>query len=130
MLVDVDEQGAIDNKDVEQALKRITLKTNLQDLATSADSAGIVIEAVTESELLKAKIFKQLDVDLPPDVILASNTSSISITRLGAATSRPAKVIGMHFMVLYKCPPQNTYMYFQITFIVLQSHQIYISEHG
>jgi 3-hydroxybutyryl-CoA dehydrogenase len=60
--------------------------------------AAFVIEAVTENLAVKTEVFKSLDQITPPDAILASNTSSISITKLGAATKRPDKVIGMHFM--------------------------------
>ncbi|MBA3513259.1 MAG: 3-hydroxybutyryl-CoA dehydrogenase [Pyrinomonadaceae bacterium] len=60
--------------------------------------ASIVIEAVTENLGVKIEIFKALDQITPPETILASNTSSISITKLGAATTRSDKVIGMHFM--------------------------------
>ena len=58
----------------------------------------MVIEAATENAVLKTKIFKELDEVCPEDTILATNTSSISITQIGAVTSRPDKVIGMHFM--------------------------------
>ena len=61
-------------------------------------NADIAIEAANEDETLKRRIFSELDAALPPRAILASNTSSISITVLGAATKRPDKVIGMHFM--------------------------------
>jgi 3-hydroxybutyryl-CoA dehydrogenase len=67
------------------------------DTSALAD-AFIVIEAVTEDLRVKSEIFKSLDDVTGPDAILASNTSSISITKLGAATKRPDKVIGMHFM--------------------------------
>ena len=60
--------------------------------------AALVIEAVTENLAVKTDVFKSLDQITPPDAILASNTSSISITKLGAVTKRPDKVIGMHFM--------------------------------
>jgi 3-hydroxybutyryl-CoA dehydrogenase len=60
--------------------------------------AELVIEAATENPELKLKIFRDLDRQAPPGVILASNTSSISITKIGGATQRPDKVIGMHFM--------------------------------
>ncbi|MBC7732448.1 MAG: 3-hydroxybutyryl-CoA dehydrogenase, partial [Bacteriovorax sp.] len=60
-------------------------------------SAQLVIEAATENEALKFKILKQVDELLAPEVIIASNTSSISITQLAAATSRPERFIGMHF---------------------------------
>jgi 3-hydroxybutyryl-CoA dehydrogenase len=60
--------------------------------------ADLVIEAATENPELKLKIFRDLDQQARPEVILASNTSSISITKIGGATQRPDKVIGMHFM--------------------------------
>jgi 3-hydroxybutyryl-CoA dehydrogenase len=60
--------------------------------------ASFVVEAVTENLAIKTEVFKALDRITPPDAILASNTSSISITKLAAATNRPDKVIGMHFM--------------------------------
>lgn len=60
--------------------------------------AAFVVEAVTENLTIKTEVFKALDRITPPDAILASNTSSISITKLAAATNRPEKVIGMHFM--------------------------------
>lgn len=62
------------------------------------ESAELVIEAATEYYPVKEKIFKEMDENAPPTAILASNTSSISLTKLAAATSRPEKVIGMHFM--------------------------------
>ena len=62
------------------------------------DGADIVIEAATENPELKFKIFREMDAEAREGVILASNTSSISITKIAAATSRPDKVIGMHFM--------------------------------
>ncbi len=64
----------------------------------AADGASLVVEAIVEDEAAKVAVFKTLDERLDPDVILASNTSSIPITRLAAATGRPEKVIGMHFM--------------------------------
>lgn len=64
----------------------------------SFSEASLVIEAVVEDLAVKTQVFKLLDQIAPPDAILASNTSSISITKLAAATSRPDKVIGMHFM--------------------------------
>jgi 3-hydroxybutyryl-CoA dehydrogenase len=73
---------------------RITTTTELKALS----SASFVIEAITEDLNVKTELFKALDEITPPETILASNTSSISITRLAAATRRPDKVIGMHFM--------------------------------
>lgn len=61
-------------------------------------NANLVVEAATENVELKLNIFKQLDENAPADCILASNTSSISLTKIAAATNRPSKVIGMHFM--------------------------------
>jgi 3-hydroxybutyryl-CoA dehydrogenase len=73
---------------------RIKTATDLEALK----DAFIVVEAVTEDFEVKAEVFRALDRITKPDAILASNTSSISITKLGAATKRPDKVIGMHFM--------------------------------
>lgn len=79
--------------DKEAALARIQGSTSYEDLK----NAQIVIEAATENHDLKVKILKQIDALVAPEVILASNTSSISITQLAAATSRPDRFIGMHF---------------------------------
>ncbi len=68
------------------------------DIATGVQRAQLVVEAATENTQLKLQIFKQLDAAAPADCILATNTSSISITQIAAATQRPGKVIGMHFM--------------------------------
>jgi 3-hydroxybutyryl-CoA dehydrogenase len=76
-------------------LSRITTVT---DLSKGVSDRELVVEAATENVDLKLKIFKQMDEAAPADCILSSNTSSISITKIGAATSRPDKVIGMHFM--------------------------------
>jgi 3-hydroxybutyryl-CoA dehydrogenase len=73
---------------------RIRTATEMSALA----EAALVVEAVTEDVGVKAEVFRQLDELTRPEAILASNTSSISITKLGAATKRPDKVIGMHFM--------------------------------
>ena len=77
--------------------------TTLKNLSTNTSldackDADLVVEAATENTDIKLKIFKQLDELCKPETILASNTSSISITKIGAATKRPDKVIGMHFM--------------------------------
>jgi len=77
------------------ALSRIATYT---DMAAAVKDADIVIEAATENIDLKMKIFSDLDAHCPAQAILASNTSSISITRIAAQTKRPNKVIGMHFM--------------------------------
>jgi 3-hydroxybutyryl-CoA dehydrogenase len=78
----------------EQTLKRIKTGTQLE----FKKDTGLVIEAVNENLELKKEIFKKLDTSSPDSCILASNTSSISITELAAVTNRPDKVIGMHFM--------------------------------
>jgi len=75
------------------AAQAIALTTDLKQ----TESADLIIEAATENPELKIKLFQDLDAVAKTDVILASNTSSISITKLGAATKRPGKVIGMHF---------------------------------
>ncbi len=72
--------------------------TTFTSLAEGAKGSGLVVEAATENIDLKLKIFKQMDEVADADAILASNTSSISITKLGSVTQRPDKVIGMHFM--------------------------------
>ncbi|HET6341027.1 MAG TPA: 3-hydroxybutyryl-CoA dehydrogenase [Gemmatimonadota bacterium] len=76
------------------AVGRIAPHDNLD----AAEGARLVVEAIIEEEAAKVAVFETLDRRLDPEVILASNTSSIPITRLGAATGRPDKVIGMHFM--------------------------------
>ncbi len=83
----------ISEADKAAALARIQGSSNYDDLK----SAQLVIEAATENHELKVKILKQLDVLLAPNVIIASNTSSISITQLAAATQRADRFIGMHF---------------------------------
>ncbi len=76
------------------ALSRIATSTSLEDAA----QVDLVVEAVVENLGVKEKVFKTLDAAAPEHAILASNTSSISITKIGAFTTRPEKVIGMHFM--------------------------------
>ncbi len=83
---------AADEKDA--ILGRIKLSTDLKDMA----DADFVVEAATENEVLKFKIFKDLDDICKPGVILSTNTSSIPIGRIAAQTDRPENVIGMHFM--------------------------------
>jgi 3-hydroxybutyryl-CoA dehydrogenase len=86
-------KGKLADSEIEPALARITPTVN-RDALSSADFA---IEAASERFELKAELFRSLDRILPSDAILATNTSSISITRLAAETKRPAQVIGMHF---------------------------------
>lgn len=89
------EKGLIKAADKEKALKNITTFTDMKQGVAHAD---LVVEAATENVDLKLKIFKDLDAHIKPEAILASNTSSISITKIASVTSRPDKVIGMHFM--------------------------------
>jgi len=86
---------AISEADKQRTLNNITTFTNLEE---GVEYASLVVEAATENIDLKLKIFKDLDVFCPEDTILATNTSSISITQIAAVTSRPEMVIGMHFM--------------------------------
>ncbi|MCF6249214.1 MAG: 3-hydroxybutyryl-CoA dehydrogenase, partial [Desulfobacula sp.] len=72
--------------------------TTYTDMLAGVDGIGLVVEAATENVDLKLSIFKTLDELCAPEVILASNTSSISITKIASVTSRPEQVIGMHFM--------------------------------
>ena len=81
--------------DLKATLNRITPHTHLQEGVKRVD---LVVEAATENSALKKKIFAQLDSACSPHTILATNTSSISITEIAATTDRPDKVIGMHFM--------------------------------
>jgi len=88
-------KGSITESDKQNTLKNISTFTKLEDGAKNAD---LVVEAATENTELKLNIFRDLDKICKPETILASNTSSISITKIGAATKRADKVIGMHFM--------------------------------
>ena len=88
-------KGRINENDKTAVLNRIALHN---DLKKAVENADLVVEAATENWELKSKIFKDLDELCPVKTILASNTSSISITKLAAATKRPQKSIGMHFM--------------------------------
>jgi len=85
----------ITEEDKQHTLNNITTYTSLQE---GVKYASLVVEAATENLDLKLNIFKNLDKFCPEDAILASNTSSISITQIAAVTSRPEMVIGMHFM--------------------------------
>jgi len=84
----------ISQEDQKNILDRIKGTTSLQDMA----DVDFMVEAATEDEVLKLKIFRDLDNCCRDEIILSSNTSSISITKIAAATCRPEKVIGMHFM--------------------------------
>ena len=88
-------KGTITEGDKKSALDNITTQT---ELAVGVKDAQLVVEAATENIELKLKIFKAIDEAAPAGCILASNTSSISITKIAAATKRPESVIGMHFM--------------------------------
>ena len=88
-------KGSLSEEQKAATLKNITTAT---DMAAGVKSAELVVEAATENVDLKLKIFRDLDANAPACCILATNTSSISITRIAAVTKRPGQVIGMHFM--------------------------------
>jgi 3-hydroxybutyryl-CoA dehydrogenase len=88
-------KGTITEDQMKSALENISTQF---DLATGVSHADLVVEATTENIDLKLRIFADLDAHAPANCILATNTSSISITKIAAATKRPQSVIGMHFM--------------------------------
>ena len=88
-------KGTITAEEMTACMQNIQTNTSLADACKTAD---LVVEAATENIDLKLRIFADIDANAPEGCILASNTSSISITRIAAATKRPAAVIGMHFM--------------------------------
>lgn len=88
------EKGTLQPAEREATLKRLSKGTSIKDLS----SCDLVIEAVIEQFEAKAALFKEVDAVLQPHALLVSNTSSISITRLAASTSRPQRVMGVHFM--------------------------------
>ena len=88
------EKGKLSAQDRDASLGRLKTSSSIDDLA----DADYVVEAIAENVDAKRELFTRLDKITKPDVILTSNTSSISITTLGAATARPDKVLGMHFM--------------------------------
>lgn len=88
-------KGNLTEEEKTNTLGNITTFTDLKDAVPNSD---LIVEAATENLDLKLKIFKQIDELAPANCILATNTSSISITQIAAATNRPEKVIGMHFM--------------------------------
>ena len=87
-------KGKFADTEKDTILARISTSTDLKDMA----GADFVVEAATENETLKFKIFKDLDSICPPEAILSTNTSSIPIGRIASQTRRPEKIIGMHFM--------------------------------
>jgi 3-hydroxybutyryl-CoA dehydrogenase len=88
------EKGKMPRAEADAVVERITAGSDLGALS----QADFVVEAVSENQAVKEKIFTELDAIVPPAAVLASNTSSISITALAARTKRPTQVIGMHFM--------------------------------
>lgn len=97
------------NKNLERLLNKERITSEIKDktlknittfntISEGVKNVDLVIEAATENESIKLKIFEQIDKEAPKNCILASNTSSISITKIAAVTSRPDQVIGMHFM--------------------------------
>jgi 3-hydroxybutyryl-CoA dehydrogenase len=88
-------KGTLTPQDRDAALSRISLDPDIKRAVASAD---LVVEAATENAEIKYEVFRVIDAACPPHTLLASNTSSISLTQIGSATSRPDKVIGMHFM--------------------------------
>jgi 3-hydroxybutyryl-CoA dehydrogenase len=89
------DKGLITAQEAEAVIQKIRTES---DLPTGVSDAELVVEAATENVTLKTAIFQQIDKHAPAGCILATNTSSISITKLAAATRRPDRVIGMHFM--------------------------------
>ena len=87
-------RGMIRPEDKDSALKRIQTSTDFKQFA----DCDLIVEAATENEQVKREIFKKVCEGLPPNVLLATNTSSISVTRLASVTDRPGKFMGMHFM--------------------------------
>jgi 3-hydroxybutyryl-CoA dehydrogenase len=88
-------KGSLTEDQKNSTIQNITTYTSVAEGVKQAD---LVVEAATENIDLKLKIFKEIDANAPANCILASNTSSISITKIASVTSRPAQVIGMHFM--------------------------------
>ncbi len=89
------QKGTILPDEKTMSLNRIQ---TFQVIQKGVSEANLIVEAATENEDIKIQIFKELDTYAPPESILASNTSSISITKIAAVTKRPSRVIGMHFM--------------------------------
>ena len=87
-------RGIIDDAAMKSALAHVTVAESLPEVAQT----DLVIEAATENEVIKRQIFKSIEPHLGPNTLLASNTSSISITRMASTTDRPERFIGLHFM--------------------------------
>lgn len=87
-------KNQLDDNECKSAIKRLALVTSMESLA----DCDLIIESATEDEAIKRKIYTALCPFLKPDAILATNTSSVSITRLAAATDRPERFVGIHFM--------------------------------
>ncbi|MEI6876215.1 MAG: 3-hydroxyacyl-CoA dehydrogenase NAD-binding domain-containing protein, partial [Spirochaetota bacterium] len=87
-------KGAIAPSAVEETIARISIDEDIGALAR----VDFVVEAVTENEALKLALFRKLDATVKPEAVLATNTSSISVTKIAATTGRADRVIGMHFM--------------------------------
>lgn len=87
-------RGKLSPEDGEKIISQLVTTTNLSEAVSNVD---LVIEAVFENMEVKKKLFREMDIAAKPDTILASNTSSLSITELGKVTNRPEKVIGMHY---------------------------------
>ena len=88
------EKGKLEEQEAQALMGRIEATTSLDDMA----KADFIVEAIVENEVVKMNVFRKLDDICNEGVILSTNTSSISITKIASATSRPQKVIGMHFM--------------------------------
>lgn len=88
-------KGTLTEEEKKKTLSNLTIQSNI---AIGVSQADLVIEAATENTELKQDIFRQIDSSAPKAAILATNTSSISITKIAAVTNRPKQVIGMHFM--------------------------------
>ena len=88
-------KGIVTEEDKKKALANISVESRLNE---GVRNAALVIEAATENEEIKMQLFEEIDRQAPKDAILATNTSSISVTKIAAATGRAGKVIGMHFM--------------------------------
>jgi len=87
-------EGKLESREKDEIVSRIKISCHLED----CNNVGLIIEAVLEREDVKEEIFRRLDGICPPETVFSSNTSSIPITRLGRATKRPDRFIGMHFM--------------------------------